>query len=133
MPHVDPSNTRARHGSPVSRSTWVAGGVVAAVFLLGAVVLFARFGASTGARATLRTYEVLSDTSVRVQLEVARPAGQTAVCSVTAFGEDGQSVADSLVTVPSGQDRTTRVTQALTTRARAVAVQVGDCTGRPSP
>ncbi len=130
MPPVDPSNNIGGSGSPVSRGTWIAGTAVALVFLAAAVVLFARFGASTGARATLRTYAVLSDSSISVSLDVARPKGQTAVCSVRAFDANGRTVADSLVEVPPGNTVSTVANRQLTTSGRAVAVEVGDCTGR---
>ncbi len=130
----DPANNTGGSGSPVSRGTWIGGTVVALLFLIAAVILFSRFGASTGARATLLTYEVLSDSSVRVSLDVARPKGETAICAVKALGADGQSVADSLVQVPPGTSTSTIFTQDIRTDGRAVSAQVGECTGRvPTP
>ncbi len=134
MPRIsdsyDPSNNVGGSGSPVSRGTWIAGTAVALLFLAAAVVLFARFGTSTGARATLRAYDVLSDSSISVSLDVARPKGQTALCEVRAFDSGGRTVADSLVEVPPGDTVTTIVNRQLTTSGRAFAVEVGDCTGR---
>lgn len=109
----------------------VVGGLVGLAF---AVLLFLRYGPGTSASAQLRGFEVLSDTQVRVEVEVAREPGSRAFCALRARGKDGAEVGRLDVDVPPSRDRTSLLRPVLTTRARAVTGELLGCrSGRAQP
>jgi hypothetical protein len=98
---------------------------------------FALFGRLTGERVQARVidFQVLSDDTVRIDLEVLKPAGSTAYCIVRSRGRDGSEVGRAIVVVDDrGTDqRTLRVEHDLETRARANTGEAGRCSATPIP
>ena len=118
--------------------------VLAALFLgLLAAVLFSLFDRYTGeqVRARVIDFQVLSDSQVRIDFEVAKRSGSEAYCIVRSRGADGAEVGREVVEVDGRGDdrRVLRVEHVLTTRERAVTGEVARCspvpipTTRPSP
>ncbi len=111
----------------------VVGGLVGLVF---AVVLFAKFGPDTSASSQLRGFTVLSDRSVRVEVEVARSPGTAVFCVLRARGADGTEVGRLEVDVQVSTARTSVVAPEVPTSARAVTGELVGCqegTASPPP
>ena len=111
----------------MSRWAWAGGAAAALGGLLVAIALFTAYGASDDARISLRGYEVLSDTAVRVDFEVAKDESATALCSVRARGREGDEVGSALVRVGPSDDGVVRLSREVTTTARAVTGEVLRC------
>jgi hypothetical protein len=58
----------------------------------------------TGLRAGVLGYGDITPVSVRITLEVSRPAGTDVVCDVAAVGEGKVDVGAARVEVPAGED-----------------------------
>ena len=86
-------------------------------------------------RARVVGFSVLSDSSVRIDLVVDKPAGSSAYCLVRSRAEDGREVGRELATVDAagGPERTVRHRHVLTTTARGVTGEVGRCSAEPIP
>ena len=80
-------------------------------------------------------FQVLSDDTVRIDLEVLKPAGAQAYCIVRSRGFDGAEVGRDVVVVDARgtQDRTVRIEHDLTTTARANTGEAGRCSLTPIP
>jgi hypothetical protein len=103
----------------------VLGGLVGLAF---AVALFLRFGPGDGATSQLLGFEVLSDTQVRVSVEVAREPGTETFCVLRARAADGAQVGRNDVDVPPSADRVSVLTAVVTTDRRPVTGEVVGCT-----
>lgn len=126
------STTPSPTGSvPVSRTTWVLGGVAVLLSLAVALVLFNRFG-DVGARATVRSYEVLSDTAVRVDFQVVKAPGETVVCTVRARDASGAEAGIALVRVGPSSGGSVLVSHELVTTSRANTGEVTGCSQAPA-
>ena len=115
----------------MSRSTLLLGGLVAALSLGLAIVLFNAFG-DGGTRATVRSFEVLSDTAIRVDFEVVKAAGDTVVCTVRARDASGSETGFALVRVGPADDDTVLVSHELPTRNRANTGELIGCDAVPA-
>ncbi|MCW2680976.1 MAG: hypothetical protein JWM62_2377 [Frankiales bacterium] len=104
--------------------------------LLGAIAyyLYDRYG-SDRVRARVIDFQVLSDTSVRIDVEVLKREGGQAYCLVRSRGSSGAEVGRDVVVVDAvgTAERVVRVEHELTTSERAVTGEVGRCTDVPIP
>ena len=98
---------------------------------------FALFDRLSGdqVRARVIDFQVLSDDTVRIDLEVLKPEGAQAYCIVRSRGVDGAEVGRDIVVVDArGTDeRTVRVEHDLATTARANTGEAGRCSATPIP
>lgn len=108
-------------------------GVVVLVAIVAAAVVLAGLGwVSWGmlqpqAEGEVGTFDVVDATRADFVLEVTRPAGTTAVCTVEALGEGFAQVGVLEVTVEPSDDRVTRVPTSIATSAIASVVSVRTC------
>ena len=104
--------------------------------LLGSIAyfLYLKYGSD---RVTARVidFQVLSDTSVRIDVEVLKREGGQAYCLVRSRGSSGAEVGRDVVVVDAvgTPERVVRVEHELTTSERAVTGEVGRCTDVPIP
>ena len=113
--------------------------VILGALFLGLVVaigalLYDRYG-TPRVNAQTVGFSVLSDTQVRIDVQVTKEAGERAYCYVRARGEDGAEVGREAVTVDAdGSDRTTiRLSHVLSTTGLAVTGEAGRCSAEPIP
>lgn len=116
-----------RQGGPSTAARVVAlstGGL-----LLLAAVAYVALQRAPEARGTVRSFEVRSQTSVRVVFTVDRPPGSAAECLVRSRAPDGLEVGRALVPVPQSPDGEGRVlvTYDLVTQRRATTGEVTGC------
>jgi hypothetical protein len=80
-------------------------------------------------------FAVLSESRVRIDLEVAKDAGTPAYCVLRARGADGAEVGREVVTVDAdGSDgRVVRRDYEIATRERAVTGESAGCDDEPIP
>ena len=99
-----------------------------------ALALFTRL---TGDQVSARVidFQVLSDSRVRIDLEVSKPEGSTAYCIVRSRGANGAEVGREVVEVDirGTADRVVRREHDLPTSARAVTGEAGRCSAAPIP
>ena len=111
---------------------------VLAVLLAVTVVVFAvalarfaydRYGGEQ-VRGTVRTFEILSDSALTMELDVAKTAGAKAYCVIRARGADGLEVGRDIAVVDAvgTQDERVRGTFRLATERRAVTAELFGCT-----
>jgi hypothetical protein len=104
--------------------------------LLGAIgyALYVRYGGDQ-VQARVIDFQVLSDQTVRIDLEVLKPEGSTAYCLVRSRGSDGAEVGRDVVVVDArgSAERVVRVEHDLDTRQRAVTGEAGRCSASPIP
>lgn len=107
---------------------------VTVVVFAAALVRFAydRYGGEQ-VRGTVRTFEIVSDTSLTMELEVAKTAGAKAYCVIRARGADGLEVGRDIAVVDAvgTQDEVARGTFRLATERRAVTAELFGCTPDP--
>ena len=72
-------------------------------------------------------FEVLGDSSVRVDFEVRKPAGQEALCVLRARDIDGSQVGLAEIVVPGSDPDTSTRSYTLRTTARPVTGEVVGC------
>lgn len=119
----DPARDAVRHGH--GRLLTYAGlGLV--ILALGAWAVWVALADTPEAAAQLRYSTVQSDHAVTVHFEVAKPADETATCTVLATGVDGEPIGRTSVTVPTGTSRTV-LSKTLHTDTHAAASHVGNC------
>jgi hypothetical protein len=116
-----------------NRSQLVLTVVGALVGLAFAIALFVQYGPGTDVAAQVRSYEVLSDTSVRVDVEVARDPGTKAWCVLRARDREGAEVGRRQVDVPVSGDRSTVLSVAVTTTGRANTGELVGCEAGSAP
>ncbi len=124
---------------PPSRLVGRSFAVVLSVLFIGllasiAYFLYQRYG-SDRVQARVIDFQVLSDTSVRIDVEVLKREGGQAYCLVRSRGRSGAEVGRDVVVVDAvgTSERVVRVEHELTTRERAVTGEVGRCTDVPIP
>jgi hypothetical protein len=80
-------------------------------------------------------FQVLSDDTVRIDLEVLKPEGATAYCIVRSRGLDGAEVGRAVVVVDAEgtADRTVRIAHDLRTTARPNTGEQAGCSVAPIP
>lgn len=127
-----------RYDGP-SRLVGRAFAVVLSVLFIGLLLsigyfLFTRY---SGDRVQARSvgYKVLSDSAVRIDLQVFKPAGSAAYCIVRSRGADGAEVGREVVVVDAQgtREKVVRTQHVLTTTARAVTGEAGRCSASPIP
>ncbi|MFY0407986.1 DUF4307 domain-containing protein [Solicola sp. PLA-1-18] len=110
-----------------SRTFWYVFSAVA--ILLG--VAWAWYAASAQSQpdvaAQVYGYEVVSDTSTQVELQVERSEGAAAVCEVYAIAQDHSIVGERTVDLPAGEPGSTRVSADIRTERRAVTGTIRTC------
>ena len=113
--------------------------VVLSVLFIGLLVaigyfLYLRYG-SDRVQARVIDFQVRSDTSVVIDVEVLKRAGGTAYCLVRSRGSSGAEVGRDVVVVDAvgTAERVVRVEHELTTTERAVTGEVGRCTDARIP
>ena len=104
----------------------VLGAVVVALSLVVAVVLYGRYGPGE-VRSGLLSFEVVSDSTVRIRFEVVKDPAQTAVCTVRARDREGTEAGVALVRVEPAAEGRTRVSYDLATRLRATSGELIGC------
>lgn len=114
---------------------------VMAVFLavtvtaLAAAVTIALWERATEERVTGRVlgYKVLSDSAVRIRLEVSKRPGGQAFCVIRARSADGREVGRDVADVDATgtSDRRQRKTYTLSTTARPVTGELAGCSPQP--
>jgi hypothetical protein len=104
-------------------------GLVAALAAGGFAVIY-MFAANSnpGIVAQTVSFDILSDTSVRVRYAVAKDEGDVVRCTVDAFDADFAILAETRITVPAGVSQFTG-TRTLRTPERANGARVRDCRG----
>ena len=104
--------------------------------LLGSIAyfLYDRYG-SDRVRARVIDFQVLSDTSVVIDVEVLKQEGGRAYCLVRSRGRSGAEVGRDVVVVDAvgTPKRVVRLEHELRTSERAVTGEVGRCTDVPIP
>jgi hypothetical protein len=104
--------------------------------LLGSIAyfLYLRYG-SDRVQARVIDFQVLSDTTVRIDVEVLKREGGQAYCLVRSRGRSGAEVGRDVVVVDAvgTAKRVVRVEHELATSERAVTGEVGRCTDVPIP
>ena len=104
--------------------------------LLGSIAyfLYLRYG-SDRVQARVIDFQVLSDTTVRIDVEVLKREGGRAYCLVRSRGSSGAEVGRDVVVVDAvgTAERVIRLEHDLTTSERAVTGEVGRCTDVPIP
>ena len=130
---LPPGNASARSGHPGPSVRAARAGLAVAVglSLLVAVVLWQRFGVS-GPAAGVRGFAVLSDTAVRVELEVRKDPASTVLCSLRARERSGEQVGTALVRVGPAPEQRVRAVHEIPTSARAVTGEVLGCVADPT-
>ena len=96
-------------------------------------LLYSRFVGDTEVRARVISYTVASDSTVTVDVEASKPAGSKAYCVIRSRGADGAEVGrDVAVLDATGtDDRVVRGEFTLTTTARGITGELGQCTAEP--
>ena len=99
-------------------------GLLAAI----AFALFSRFGVDRGV-ARVIDFQVLSDSVVRIDVEVVKPRGSPVWCLLRSRGEDGAEVGREVVMLapPGDPGRVVRREHELATTARAVTGEAAGC------
>lgn len=116
-----------------NRSQLVLAVVGALVGLAFAIALFVRYGPGTDVSAQVRSYQVLSDTAVRVDVEVAREPGSRAWCVLRARDGKGAEVGRRQVDVPVSDDRTTVLSAEVPTTGRPNTGELVGCEAGSAP
>jgi hypothetical protein len=117
-----------RYGErPRTRRPFVVVVIVAAVLATAVVVWIAVGLVRPQASGDAPAYTVRGVDEIDVRLEVTRPPGTTATCTVEALGNGFGQVGLLDVTVPPGTNRVAQVRVSLATSERAHAVVVRDC------
>ena len=116
-----------------NRSQLVLGLLGALVGLAFAIALFVQFGPGTEVSAQVRSYEVVSDTAVRVDVEVAREPGSKAWCVLRARDSKGAEIGRRQVDVPVSQDRSTVLSAEVTTTGRPNTGELVGCEAGSAP
>jgi Domain of unknown function (DUF4307) len=128
---IFPPGRYGRRREPTRASRWVpiALAAVAALAVLWlALRLYTQYGANPY-RADPVRYGEVTDTHVTVTFDVRKPAAGTGTCRVRARDRSGAETGYAEVKVGTGARVTTTYT--LTTKARAVLVEVLGCNGAP--
>ncbi len=125
----DEQSLEDRYGVPSTRRrlAWFSGVAMLAAGFVAWVVWAALSQASPGYGATLRSYEVVSEHQVHVQLDVHRPAGRPVVCLVTAQASDHAVVGQQQVRVRSGPEGDLSVASSVKTDRRATTAVGSGC------
>lgn len=139
---TSPSSTRRRPAGRYDRPSLLAARLTA----IALSVLFVAFLVALGTllynryfteqvRARVIDFQVLSDDTVRIDVEVVKPAGSPAYCLLRARGADGAEVGREVVAIdPAGSDRKVlRREHELATTARAVTGESAGCSTKPAP
>lgn len=116
-----------RYGPRAGAPRWLLPVLVTGVVLAGLLVAISGYRTlgSAPIEAGVRSYEVLSDDAVRIDLEVRRDSPDRAgECIVRARGESGVEVGRGVIEIGPGQDR---VSATLATTARAVTGEIEAC------
>jgi hypothetical protein len=98
--------------------------VVAVAMSLVAVKLYLEYGNDEFTPTVLASNQVTDD-SITVTFQVAKPDGAPATCTVQAFAYDQTQVGEAQVAVPAGRDVT--VKYVLKTTSRAYVGEVNTC------
>ena len=123
---MTPGGHRDPRARPSSRIVVVVGVAGALAGLVLAFLLYQRFG-QRGVAFAARGFVVESDRLVRVEFEVAKDAGATAVCRVRSRGRGGAEVGGELVTIGPAATSRTIVEHPLATTGRANTGEVTGC------
>ncbi len=101
-------------------------GLLAAVIFL----LYDRFVSPQSVRGRVIGFDVQTDARVTIDVEVSKPAGSKAYCVIRARGADGAEVGRDVAVLDGvgTQEATARNEFPLTTTARAVTGELGQCT-----
>ena len=119
-----------RPAAPVQPVVLVLGGLTVAASLGAAVVLYQRYG-DPDVQSGTRGYVVESDALVRVEFEVAKDPGATALCTVRAQDRTGAEAGVALVRVGPADTRRVVVVHPLPTTSRATTGEVTGCSLAP--
>lgn len=123
---------RARYGLlPVP--LWKRGiAALAALLVVGAVLLLGWTAANPAVTASLLTYRVVSPEQVLIIFEVTRPAEQAVTCVLRAQDIDHHDVGYATITIPPGP-ALVRGEYSLATRTNAVVGEVLGCSAEGPP
>lgn len=117
-----------RYGDrPRSRRPLVALTVLGALLVAAGLAWVSWGMLQPSAEGEVGTYRVVDDATVELVLEVTRPAGTTAVCTIEALGSGFGQVGIADVTVPPAEAQVSTVSVTLATSERANAAQVRNC------
>lgn len=105
---------------------WVVG--IVGVGLMTVVVVWLGLANSKGAVIpTVTAYKVVSDSEVRVDFDIHRPADTAVTCTVVTLDASFGTVGTLPVTVPAGPDTDVHQQVVVRTAARAVSADVQRC------
>jgi len=106
------------------------GALFIALLVAVGYLLYSRFVGDTEVRARVISYTVASDSTVILDVEASKPAGSKAYCVIRSRGADGAEVGrDVAVLDATGtDDRVVRGDFTLTTTARGITGELGQCT-----
>ena len=122
-----PPGRYGRRREPVRRRRWPLPTLILvglAVLSLIAVKLYFEYGTAQFAPTVLSSNKI-TNTSITVTFEVAKPGGAAATCTVQAFTFNDTQVGEAQVAVPAGTN--VKVTYVLATTARAYIGEVPAC------
>lgn len=101
-------------------------GIVTALAAGGFGVLAANTGQTPGIVPQTITFDITSDSSVRISYSVAKSKGDEVRCKLDAFDTDFAVLAEKEITVPAGTSGVTR-SDTLQTPRRATGARVKEC------
>ncbi|QXJ24424.1 DUF4307 domain-containing protein [Actinomadura graeca] len=101
-------------------------GVVTAVAAGGFGILAGHAGQTPGIVPQTITYEVVGDTTVKIDYSVAKSKGDEVRCKIDAYDENFAVLAEKEIVVPAGTSGVTRA-DTLQTPRRATGARVKDC------
>ena len=135
VPQQAPRRPPGRYDDPRSSNRLLvvtAAVVVGALIAAGVYVLYER---RTEGRLPyeVRSYEVLSDTAVRVSFEVSLARGERGECKLRARGRSGGDVGSAVIPVGPGTGGALVTSYDLPTTGRASTGEVVGCLHRDSP
>lgn len=125
-PSSDLSTTRyGRRRLP--RRVWVALTVVLVVVGIGWAWRVSQSASDVPVTAQMHSFDVQSDHSTKLTLQVHRNESGPATCAVYALAIDHSVVGERNVDIPASHDELTTVTSVIRTERRAANVRVRDC------
>lgn len=114
-------------GSPRRRGIALGAVALAIVALLGWLGWSAWDQATRTVAATISSFDVVSAHRIEVTVDIHRPAGSTAQCTLRAQASDHSVVGELVVSVPAGGESDVQIRTAIKTDHEATSADVSSC------